>query len=96
MIDERQIESVQVVILDHVRVRARHARHELMQQLRLSSVAPLASFEHFSVAVGIPDRDHEHAIAFRIEPGRLEIELEAAEVVERQATKVRPPGRDAA
>ena len=45
--DERQIEAVQIVILDHVRIDRAHALGETYQQLRLGSVTASAGNDIF-------------------------------------------------
>ena len=94
-VEKRQIEAVQVVVLDDVGIgrlrRARRAGGSDPPRRRRPS--PCAS--SISVApVGIAHGDHEDAIARGVEPGRLEIELQAAQLVEGEIAKVRAPGRD--
>ena len=93
-VEERQVEAVQVVVLDHVRIGGLHPRDQPADQVGLAGIAVAARLEHLGRARRIAHRDHEDAIARGIEPGRLEIELHAAQLVEREIAEVVAPGRD--
>ena len=81
-IQERQIEAVQVVVLDHVRIGGPDARDQPRQERGLGGVTLAGRLEHVGHARGVADRDHEDAIPLGIEPGRLEIDLHPVELVE--------------
>ena len=63
VIEERQIEAVQVVVLDHVRIGGLHARDEPADQLGLGGVAAPCASSTLGRAVGIAHRDEEDPIA---------------------------------
>ena len=80
-IEERQIEAVQVVVLDDVGIRGRTrlppAARSDRPRLRRRRRAPRATA---STPPAVAHRDHEDAIARRVEAGRLEIDLHPAQV----------------
>ena len=69
-IEERQIEAMQVVVLDHVGVGCAHNRDQPRDQRCL-----VEAFDQLDAPVGIAHGDHEDPIALRIETCRLEIDL---------------------
>jgi len=91
-IDKRQIEAVQVVILDHVRIGRPHVRDQAGDQLRLGRVGVAVRLEQRCRTGRVAHRDHEDAIAFGIEAGGLEIDLHAPKVVEGEVAEVGAAG----
>ena len=85
---------MKVVILDHIRVRLRDARHQIAKEIRFCGIATFARFEHLGRAIREAHRDHEDAIALRIEARRLEIELQSVKLIEREIAEVRASGRN--
>ncbi len=90
--EKRQIEAVQVVVLDDVRIDRLHPRDEPRNQR--SFVTRVRRLEHFRGAGVVAQRHHEDPIAPGVEAGRLEIDLHAMQPVERQTAKVGPAGCD--
>ena len=88
-IEERQIEAVQVVVLDHVRIGRADLRDQTRDQRGL-----VIALEHLDGPIGVPHGDQEDPIALRIEAGGLQIELHPAQLVERQVPEVGAPRRD--
>jgi hypothetical protein len=77
---------VQIVILDHVRIQRPNALDEPSDQIRFRR-----TIEHFGDTRVIANRHHEDPVMVGVEAGRLEVELEAVNVIERQSVKVRSP-----
>jgi hypothetical protein len=90
---ERQVEAVQVVVLDHVGIVRGDPRHHPAQQGRLRAVIVARRLEQLHLTGGRTHRNQEDAIDRRIEPGGLEVQLEAAQVVEGEVAEVRASGR---
>src|SRR5258706_473334 len=91
-VEKGKVESVEVVILDDVGVGALDAVNEAANEIRLRRVALAVRFEHFGGSVVVPNGNHEHSIALREESGRLQIELESMQLIEREIAKIRPAG----
>jgi hypothetical protein len=91
---ERHVEAVQIVILDHVRIDRADARQEPANEIRLTAPGVGFCHERLDRARRVAQRDHENAIALGIEPGRLEIELRAREIIETEPAKIGAPGSD--
>ena len=70
------------------------ARDQPPDQLRFAGVVLGAAPRAVRRASRIAHRNHEDAIDGGVEPGRLEIELQAVQLVERQVAKVGAAGRD--
>src|SRR5262245_15024920 len=80
-LEKWQIEAVQVVVLDDIRIRRLNRRYESSDQLRFARVAAIAGLEEFRVACRVADRNHEHAITTGVEARRLEIELQPPKLI---------------
>jgi hypothetical protein len=91
--EEGEVEAVQVVVLDDVRVRRGYDLHQPPDQPRLARVAVALRLQQIDLAARPAHGDEEDAIAAGIEPGRLQVELEPPELVKDEAAKVRPPRR---
>jgi hypothetical protein len=87
-VEERQVEAVQVVVLDHVGVGPPHPRHQRGDERRLVGV-----LQDVDDAVGVTHGDEEDAVARRVEPGGLEVELQPAHVGQLEAAEVGPARR---
>ena len=85
---------MQVVVLDDVRIRRFHPRHQPADQIGLPVIPIAARLQHFCPAQMVAHRDHEDAIALGIEPGSLQIELHAVQLVEGEVAEIGSPGRD--
>ena len=92
-LEKRNVESVQVVILDHVRIRLRYHGDQPTDQVGLGRIAGPVHLEHLQGTSGIASRNHEDAIVPRIESGGLQIELQPMELVEREIAEVGAPCR---
>jgi hypothetical protein len=92
--EERQVEAVQVVILDHVGIGGGDARDEPANQIGFGGVAGAVRFEQLRCPIGKAHGDEKDPIAPGVEAGGLEIELKAAEAIEWQIAKVGAAGRD--
>ncbi len=77
-----QVEAVQIVILDDVRIRRLHCCNQPANQVGLGRVARAAGLEHFGGAGRVAHGDHEHAVAGGVESGGFQIELEAMQLIE--------------
>ena len=80
--EKGKIEAVQIVILDDVRISSAYSFREGANELRFGGVAASGCLEHFRRAGGITDGDHEDLVDLRVEPRRLEVELQPAQLVE--------------
>ena len=89
-VEERQVEAMQVVVLDHVRIGRLHRRDQPADQVGLGGVALAARPRALRVA---PAGSRTAIMKMRsragVEPGGLEIELQAAQLVEREVAEVR-------
>src|SRR5262249_24548000 len=92
-LEERQIEAVQVVVLEDVRIELHDAPHETPDQIRLRRVVVRGDLQGLRVARGGAQRDQEDAIEFGIEPRGFEVELGAPQVVESETLEVRSSRR---
>ena len=93
-VEEREVEPVQVVVLDHIGVRIAHARHQRPDEVRFGRVALVPGFEDFRLAGVVADRDHENPVPPRIETRRLQVELQAMDLIERQVLEIGATGGD--
>jgi hypothetical protein len=91
---ERQVEAMEVVVLDDVGIRGRDPAHEGADQPRFGGVAVALRLEDVDHPGWIAHRDHEDAIGSRVQTGGLEVELQAVKSLERKVAEVRAPGRD--
>ena len=92
---KRQVETLQVVILDHVRICRAHLRDKPADQLGLGGISLSAGLEQFRCSRPVAYRDHEDPVARGIEPRGFQIELHPVQLVERQIVEVSTPRRDA-
>jgi hypothetical protein len=92
-LEERQVEPVQVVVLDHVRIERLHARGERPDERGLGGVAVAPRLEVLDPAVRTAERGEEDAAEGGVEAGGLEIDLDAAQIVEHEAAEVGPARR---
>src|SRR5581483_4482750 len=81
-VQEWEVESVQVVILDHVRID--HANHvdQPANEVGLAGVGVVSRLENARTAVRLANRDHEDAVPARIEPRGFQIELKPLDLIE--------------
>ena len=94
-IEERQVEAVQVVVLDDVRDRPpATAGDEPRDQVGLGRVAVAVRLEDSAAPVGSRTAIMKMRSRVGIEAGGLEIELHPVQVVEREIAEVGPAGRD--
>ena len=93
-LEERQVEAVQVVVLDDVGIRGADARDQARDEVGLGGRVVAARLEDVDRAGVIAHGGDEDAIARRVEAGGLEIELQAVHGVEREAAEVRPSRDD--
>jgi hypothetical protein len=91
-VQEREVEAVQVVVFDDVRVGRRDPGHQAADQVGFGGIALTAGLQDFGNARRVADRRHEDAIVLRVQPGGLQIELQAMEVIEGEISEVRPSG----
>lgn len=70
-IQERQIETVQVVVLDYVRVEGFDGGDQSLDQVSLSRVAGAIGLQHFRRAGRLPHGHHEDPVTTWIETRRL-------------------------
>jgi hypothetical protein len=92
---ERQIEAVQIVILNHIRIERLNACTQSLQELGLRIVViASADFNRFRVALRVTHGDQEHARRFRVQASGFEIELQPAHGVEWQAFEIGAAARD--
>src|SRR5262249_40604022 len=68
--------------------------HESLDQVGLTSVTALLDLDCLAAAGRIANRDQEDPMTIRIEARRLEVELQPAEILEREIAEVGPSGRD--
>lgn len=94
MIEEGEIEAVQVVVFQHVRISRANVRGEPADEIGFARVVVGVGFEHERIAHGVPDRDHEDPVVPCVEAGGFEIELETVELVEWEIAKVGTAGSD--
>src|SRR4051812_2165304 len=93
-VEKGEIEAVQVVILDDVRIGRLHHLRKTPNELGLRGGRVVARLEHLRRARRFAHGDHEDAVASRIESCGLEIELHAAQRSEWQISEVRASRRD--
>jgi len=89
-----EVEAVEVVILDDVRVGGGDAGDKVADEGGFAGVAGSGSFEGGGLAGGVAEGSEEDAVAFRVEAGGFEIELEAVEMVEGEVVEVGAAGGD--
>ena len=87
---KRQVEGEDVVVFEHVRITSLYQRDKAFDQLRF---AQLAGIQAFLPAGAVSHADHEDAVPVLVEPGRLEVELKAAQVVKAHAFEVGATGQ---
>ena len=85
---------MQVVVLDDVGVVGRDSRHQLPDQLPLAGVVAAARLEQLRLPRRVAHRDHEDAVPLRVQSRRLEVELQAVQLVEGEVAEVRAARRD--
>jgi len=85
-----EIESMQVVILDNVGIDRAKAGQEVANEIRFVFIGWPGDRECLGAALRIAQRHEKDAIAARVEPGGLEIELRSREIVETETAKVCP------
>jgi len=93
LLEERKVEAVQVVLLDHVGVGVGDRQGEAPDQVRLRGPALAAGLDRPHAPVGVAHGDEEDPVAGRVEPRRLEVELHPLQPIEREVAEVAPPGR---
>ena len=92
-VEKRQVEAVQVVVLDHVRISGPDRRHQPADHHGFGGVALAVRFEDLDRARRVTQRDHEDPIALGVEPCRFEIDLHPPQVIEREIAEVGPARR---
>jgi hypothetical protein len=85
---------VEVVVLDDVGVAGAHVGGQPREEVRLVRRCVAARLERDGRARGIADGDEEDAVAPRVEPRCLEVELQPPERVELELAEAGAPGRD--
>jgi hypothetical protein len=85
---------VEIVVLDDVWIRDADSFHQPADQIPFPGVASIGRFENFRFAGVVADRDHEDAVAPRVESRGLQIELQPAQLVEGKVAEVGPTSRD--
>ena len=90
-VEKGEVEAVQVVILDDVRIYLRDPCHETGDEVGFRCVVVASNFDDLGCTCRVAHRDHENAMLLGVEPGGLEIELHAVELIEGEIAKVRSP-----
>jgi hypothetical protein len=67
-VEEREVEAVQVVVLDDVGIRVAHPRHQAPDEVRLGGRVVARRLEHLGAAAVVAHRHHEDAVAPGVEP----------------------------
>ncbi len=89
---KRQIETVQVVIFDHIGVELADPRAQPHQELGFCVVALASHFHRLLLAVRAAHSHQEDSGTFRVQTGRFQIELQALNGVERQLFEISATG----
>src|SRR6185369_3990043 len=88
---KRQIEAVQIVIFDHVRIELADPRTQLLQELCFGVVAFARSLQRLLFAVRAAESNQKNPRMLRVQTGRFQIELQTMQRIERQLFEVRAP-----
>src|SRR5439155_6797772 len=91
-LEEREIESVKIVILDDIGIGTLNRGDEPPNEIRLAGVSVSRDLQRVCLARGQAHGDHEDTVPLGIEARRLQIELEAAKLIECEIFEVRAAG----
>src|SRR2546422_4035611 len=78
---------MQVVVLDHIGIGCGHGSDQPPDQVRLRRIAGASGLEHLLESRWMAHGNQEDPASFRVEPGGLEIELHAVQLIEGQVDR---------